>query len=573
MLDSFTVPAWTARIVTQLLDSAFVELALVVLNDEQPSPRPALSWLRAPRRDRLLFGLYRRVDQQVFKTEPNAFAPVSLGQVLDSVPVLAVTPLRPRLFEHRFDGAAIAGIEAARLDVLLRFGFRIIRGEILRSARFGVWSYHHGDSRHFRGGPDFFWEMYERKSVTGTELHLLTEELDGGPTLYRSFAATDSASLYRGRNRAYWKSAEFVMRRLTDLHQRGWDYVQARPEYCRTAYSKPIYRTPTNRQMVVFLTRLCRGMAKRQARKLVFRDTWQIMYRRAGDGGATVPARTQADAANRLANFRELPSAPGHWYADPFLARDRDRYHMFCEAFDVSRRKATIASTSIDDHGVVEAPRIVLERSYQLSYPLVFRWNDDWYMLPETRERRAVELFKAVRFPERWEFERLLLHDLDVVDATIFEHDGRLWLLANVAAPGAAIEDELCLFYADSLHEDWTPHPMNPIVSDVRRARPAGRVLSHDGQLIRPSQDCSERYGQAIAFNRIVRLTPTEYEEEPIGRLEPKSLCNAAWTHTRAALGTHTFNAEGEYEVIDVERTSLALLSWVRARATTRRQL
>ena len=463
MLDSFTVPAWTARIITQLLDSAFIDLPLVVLNDEQLSPRPGLSLPRARRRDWLLFALYRRADQRVFGTEPNAFAPVELDQALRSVPVIAVTPLRPRPYEHRFDDAAIAGIAAARLDVLLRFGFHIIRGEILRCARFGVWSYHHGDSRGFRGGPDFFWEMYERKPVTGTGLHLLTEELDGGPALYRSFAATDSASLCRGRNRAYWKSAEFVMRRLTDLHQRGWEYIESNPEYrSRTVYSKPIYRTPTNRQMAGFLPRLCWGMAKRQARKFVFRDTWQIMYRRVGDGGATVPASTRADAAHRLEDFRKVPSAPGHWYADPFLARDRDRYYIFCEAFDVSRRKAMIASTSIDDYGMVEAPRIVLERGYQLSYPFVFRWNDDWYMLPESRERRAVELFKAVRFPDRWEFERQLLHDLDVVDPTIFEHDGHLWLFANVAAPGATIEDELCLFYADSLLERLDPPPDEP---------------------------------------------------------------------------------------------------------------
>lgn len=559
MLDSLTVPAWTAKVIRQLLDSKFVDLSLVVLNSQTPLPRPRLSWLRAPRRHRLLFGLYRRIDERLFTTEPNAFAAVELDRDLSSVPTLAVTPLRLRPQEHRFDSETIDRIQAAQLDVLVRFGFKIIRGEILRCARFGVWSHHHGDNRVYRGKPDFFWEMYERNPVSGTALHLLTEELDGGPALYRSFAATDSTSLYRGRNGAYWKSAEFVLRRLADLHQRGWEYIESSPEYReKVRYLKGIYRTPTNLQMLTFLTRLLPGMAMRQARKLVFRDMWQIEYRRVDDGAASVPDRARAQGAERFPAFRSLPSPRGYWYADPFLALHRDRYHIFFEAYDLARRKATIAATWIDDRGVTRPPTIVLERDYQLSYPFVFRWDGDWYMLPSSRERRAVELFKAVAFPEQWRFERVLVGGLDVVDPTILEYDGRLWLFANVAVPGAAIEDELCLFYANSLLDEWTPHPMNPIVSDVRRARPAGRVISHAGELVRPSQDCSWRYGWAIVFSRITRLTPTEYEETAIGRVAPE------WM--RGAMGTHMFNTDGEYEVIDVERRCVTLLALPRSR-------
>jgi methionyl-tRNA formyltransferase len=50
------------------------------------------------------------------------------------------------------------------LGVLLRFGFNILSGEILTVARYGVWSYHHGDNDYYRGGPPHFWELVERRS-------------------------------------------------------------------------------------------------------------------------------------------------------------------------------------------------------------------------------------------------------------------------------------------------------------------------------------------------------------------------------------------------------------------------
>jgi hypothetical protein len=93
------------------------------------------------------------------------------------------------------------------------------------------------------------------------------------------------------------------------------------------------------------------------------------------------------------------------------------------------------------------------------------------------------------------------------------------------------------------------PHPENPVVSDVRSARPAGRVFRHDGRLIRPAQDCSRGYGTAVVFNRIDVLTTDEYAESPVGRIEPN------WAP--GLVGTHTYNSSGGIEVVDGRRFEL----------------
>ena len=43
-----------------------------------------------------------------------------------------------------------------------------------------------------------------------------------------------------------------------------------------------------------------------------------------------------------------------------------------------------------------------------------------------------MKLFRAVKFPTRWEFVKDLLTDVSAVDATVFEHDRHWYLFASV---------------------------------------------------------------------------------------------------------------------------------------------
>ena len=108
----------------------------------------------------------------------------------------------------------------------------------------------------------------------------------------------------------------------------------------------------------------------------------------------------------------------------------------------------------------------------------------------------------------------------------------------------AAPNVELFLFYADDLFSgDWKAHPQNPIISDVKSARPAGSLFVKDGKLIRPSQDCSKGYGHGIDLNEIEVLSETEYRERRILSIRPD------WD--KRIVATHTFASCGDLTVID----------------------
>jgi hypothetical protein len=183
-------------------------------------------------------------------------------------------------------------------------------------------------------------------------------------------------------------------------------------------------------------------------------------------------------------------------------------------------------------------------------------------MLPETKDNRTVQLYRATQFPHGWQLVQVLLPDVAAVDSTLLHHDGRFWLFTSgigTSDPWFDGHSELFLFFSDSLFGRWQPHPKNPVVSDIRRCRPAGHVFSENGQLIRPAQNYSAADGYAVTLNLIDVLSVTDYHETPVARISP------AWM--KGNLGTHTFNRSERYEVWD-GRTLISRMPSFRSRET-----
>lgn len=531
MIDGASVPRWIANVLDGIDACASAEVVGFVLNAESRPRRGVIERVWA-NRSSLLYRLYSRIDARRFRTARNPFDQADLSPRLGRVPVLRVTPIAPKPNEHRFDDEAIAELERWKLDVLLKFGFRTVRGAILTSARYGVWSYHHGDPDLYRGGPPLFWEIYDGARVSQSVLERITEEPEASDLIYRSISATDPISLHRSRTRIYSTSAEFVVRNLRDVYRDGDLEVMDRD---RSRLKPPAKHTPTNLQMLRFGWRVMIRLTRQKAREAVAHQQWFVAYRRREAG---LPTSATFRGATVLVPTRD------RMFADPCLVDRCSSSYLFFEQLIFAENKGVISCCELTPDGRTTPPEIVLERSYHLSYPYVFFVGEDAYMLPETGANRTVELYKAESFPTDWRFQATLLDGVWAVDPTLIEHDGLYWLFANVAVEEASRNDELSLFSAESLLGPWEPHPRNPIVSDARCARPAGRpFLDDDGSLIRPSQDCSGGYGSAVVFNRVEELSGTEYRERSVGTL------GTQWYPGNR--GTHTYTRTEIWEAID----------------------
>jgi hypothetical protein len=492
LVESSLVPAWLAALANGLAGSGSVDLKVFVVGQQRtPLSRP------------LLLRLYERMDARLFRCRPEA---------CDEVPIAA-------------DGAPTSGgLEG--YDVVLDFASH--RPEkLVAGTRYGVWVLTHGPT-----GAG----LYE------TRIDALLE--DGARAeVYRSYGAIDPVSPHRTKNQALWKAKGAVAHRLETVRRLGSAYVDLHTHSEGSGGVEAPRRPSSNRAVATRAGRTVVGIVERRVRRARAREAWIIAARaRAG------PPLAIVDSVSTK-GFSPIQWSSRASFADPFVFDDEDDTYVFFEERRAGAGKAHISYVRLDAQArpsILVTPALV--RPYHVSYPFVFRHGGEVFMILESSANRTVELYRASSFPSTWELESVLLDRVIAVDPTLLAEEARLWLFAGVAEEGAALNDELHLYSAATLAGPWEPHPANPVVSDVRSARPAGRIFRQDGNLIRPSQDCSRRYGYALVFNRIDVLTDDDYRETPVGRLEP------TWYPDLVA--THTYNFGEKVEVIDGKRVT-----------------
>ncbi len=243
-------------------------------------------------------------------------------------------------------------------------------------------------------------------------------------------------------------------------------------------------------------------------------------------------------------DFKPLTPPLDRFWADPFIWIHENKYYVFIEELLYSTNRGHLICLELDEDLNILSNQVVLERPYHLSYPFLFEYEDNLYMIPETGQNNGIEIYRCAHFPNQWEYVKTIINNVYAVDATLIEFQSKWWLFANIKEEGGSTWDVLHLYYADHpLSSDWTPHLLNPIVKDIHSARPAGRIFRENDNLIRPSQDCSLRYGYATNFNRITTLTEANYEEVCEQTFKPP-------TKSRF-LATHTYNDLGGLMAID----------------------
>jgi hypothetical protein len=496
----------------------FLDFRLVVLTSE-------------PAAQRGLWDLYVRLDRRVFGTGDDPFEPEDASPAIDRIARIAAAPV-PR------DGGwdlASEGVEAIRshhLDVLVDLGSRRLGGHVLGAARHGVWAYRWDGSCARQGGAALFRPIFEGGACYRTTLELLGEQRAEDRVIYSSLAATVPTSRQRSLEPACWKTAEFALRRLRDLYERGPDSLESASG--ESSGGADPDRSPGAAATLRYLARVASRLARRRIERRGTRPRWQIGVRRRADDALEPPTP---------AAYASVPQPPDRSYADPFPIESHGRRCVFFEDVPVATGKGVISYVALGEDAEPGEIRTALERDYHLSYPFLFQWNGAVWMIPETEQNRSVELYRAVQFPDTWRLEKTLFEDVRAVDATLLEHGGRFWLFTCMSPPGGSLRDELFLFHADSPLGDWVPHARNPVVSDVTRARPGGTIFRLGDALIRPGQDGAPEYGRALTLNRIDVLSELEYRETPISRIEPDWQPNA--------IGTHTLSRSETLEAID----------------------
>lgn len=522
VLDSLQVPGWAYYLIEKLTNCKAIEPSLIILNNQS-------SMAAASQRGPILYRVWAAFDGWVRRAKTDALQLRDGRLLLRSFPSIPVFTLQTST-TNRIAVADIARIKEANFDLLLYLGRGVLRAEISQCARLSTWSLQPGTLYGTGAAPAYFWDMYDGNRTMRNGPQVIERVNDQTRVVFRSTGITNFLSLALNQNAAAWRIANFLVTQFSDM-QRLQTRIQSRPEMLPSECS--ISRTLSNIQMAVFLVQWATRTLRHELEKRLFREQWSIALQR----------KAEVPKVNTDRNFKILRPPRDRFYADPFLIDRNGRGYLFFEDYRFASEKGVISCCLLDAEGNCGVPRVVLQRKYHLSYPFLFTWQGEVYMIPETLDNATIEMYRASEFPHTWVHEAVLMPSVSAADSTLLHYRDKWWLFTAGVLDHASPDEALFLFFADSPLGPWTAHPKNPIVSDARHARPAGCLYFDDGQLIRPGQDCSEGYGHAAQLHRVDVLSETDYHETAITSVSPD------WI--RGSRGVHTFNQCARFRVID----------------------
>jgi hypothetical protein len=450
--------------------------------------------------------------------------------VLESI---TITPTTPKTgVGYQYSDEEIQKVRDLDLDVLIRCSSGILSGELLKSARFGVISFHHADNRVNRGGPPGFWEVYLKQDNTGFAIQQLTDMLDGGNALIRGrFPTRDYFLLNQAA--LYTKSNFYLKRLLNDLA-----IDRALPAAIDSQpYFNRLFTIPSLFEQLKYMSRIGFTIAFNAIGRLLVKRhyRWGVAYM-IGDWKTLVMWR-----ANKIQN------PPNHCLADPFVISEGNREYCFVEDYDFRSSKGCICVYQLTGKSA-ERLGVALVEPFHLSFPYLFRFDSKIYMCPETSENKDIRIYECVNFPLEWKLSKVLMSNVSAVDTMIFERDGLWWLITNIDPTNTGgYGSELFIFYSDNpLGEEWHSHPQNPVVIDSARGRNAG-ILFDDKWIYRVSHKQGfGLYGRAFSINKITSLSTVGYSESELCSVEPKFFPNL--------IGCHHLHCNGNISVFDYLR-------------------
>jgi hypothetical protein len=516
VVDAPTLPRWLARAIELTLRATPSEVDLVVLPGEHNDARG-----RTATRKPLFRRLYDGLDARRFPVQIDALTPVPPDQV---------PGWNPRILRIPDTTQAQTILQASGLDALLWLARATPPEGWAQTVRYGVWRWRFGEDGAASAVEPSFRTVLADSTVLGTRLTALAQD-SGEHELAHSVNNVVRFSALRTEASVSWQAA-----RLLPIAAAG---IRAGTDASHPAVTPPD-APATGKALGLGAGLLKLGVQYvrhrlRNARRL---EKWTLAFHRGAPGDPS-----PAIVPGRYTNL--LPPRDRDW-ADPFPVKHDGVDWIFFEEFEYSRGIGYLSVAPLGVKHFTARPEPIIVEDFHLSYPFVFQHEGEYYLIPETAEQHCIQLYRAVRFPFEWKRERVLMKGTAVIDATLVEIGGVWWMFCCNLDDGRQPWSELHLFSSESPFGPWTPHPRNPVVADVRHARPAGRIFRRDNSWYRPTQDCSVAYGYALSVRRIEVLNQNEFQESEVARLDP--------TWEPGLCGVHTLNASDQLTLIDVRR-------------------
>lgn len=507
--DNINVEGWQLNCIRKMLELELVEAGLIIVIDSKPSKQI--------------------VGENTFRS----FFPIrttSLTSLMKNVTILECDSVRTVTDEDHFSEKDLEKFNDLELDFLLNISACNIGGEITKLVRFGVWSFQHSSNL-----PQYFWEIYNDEHVTFASLNQFSHQ---NILLKKGCFSTIKDSYKKNKVHITSVISEWPAMVCQDVLNNQAAYMQQGS----IAAPPPNFMKSTPKQVGGFFVKLLKNKCQKLFSKLFSYEYWNI---------GIVPKSIHEVLNDSKVKINWLFQKKDLYYADPFAYQEEGGVRILMEELDYKVVKGYISGINVEKNkewDIVTFNQAMLKFPCHMSYPFILELENQVYCVPETAEAKEASIYQLNKSSKEWKKVKTLIKDFHAVDSTIVKYGDYWWLFCTKSfSTIQSHNNELHIFYATDLFDEWKPHCLNPVKIDIRSSRPAGTPFIHEGKLYRPAQDCSRTYGGRIVLNKIKTLTISQFEEESVCFVEPQS-------DSLYPDGVHTLSSVGDITLIDGKR-------------------
>lgn len=509
--NKYELPAWEHEMLEQLIRKNLIRGFTFIAVPAKPIIKGSF-----------VYRLFRKFESWWFRSLPDAFKTINVKELYPDA-----------VFISSADNKQVAA-DFVYVSCLADKKYMPVT-----ESHWGIWSLIFGSGKYKDARPAAFWEVMNDEVVTGSFLQVTLPGKNEPVVVLNGITNTVPYSVKNSLSCIAWKSSSFLAYRLKELMLLGNElflnkYNGLYP--AENSASPEIYKAPGNLSMFWLVIRNSYRYLHYKLKRKNSNDRFTLLYSLKQYAGGKID----------LSSFKTMTLPANVFWADPFVITKGEEHFIFFEEYLYQSNKAHISLIKIDKDGNCSNPVIVLDKPYHLSYPFVFEWQDEYYMIPDTSDNKTVALYKATQFPHQWEFVTNLLENIILIDSTLVYENETWWLFGNTAINSfTSTNDQLLLYYSkDLFSKNWMTHPQNPIATDIANCRPGGKIFRMNNQLFRPAQNnASRQYGYALSINKIITLNETAYKEEKVSAIIPGK--------ENKLSAVHTFNFSDRLIVID----------------------
>ena len=474
----------------------------------------------------IFFQIYYKIEKTILSFFSPEVLELDKEYLLDEKSFFKIIKVKPLLTKYRmyseYSEKDIKSILDEKLDIMLRGNVaNIYRGKVLKLAKYGIISFHHGDSSWNRGGPPGFWEVVFKKPSTGFIIQILNENLDSGNILFKSEFATQRTyikNLYNLLNESNCFISRIIIKILSE---------QKIPYISPNKYtSVKILKSPNFFYLFKYILITLRLYVNLFIHFILKRkQRWEIGFIR--------NKWNQID----FSKIESIKNQPGRYFADPFVIESKNKHYIFVEDYNFKMSKGSISVIEIDQNNNQKLFSDVIKEKFHLSFPFIFEYKNDLYIVPESSADKSIRLYKCINFPNKWIYCYNLISNINCADTIIIKKHEYYWLLTSISDKND-FSSQLNIYYSDSpISQNWKDCSNNPVRFNIDKARNAGLIVDETEKIFRPTQTCGynkigdNQYGRTIIIRQVKSISAYDFQETYHSTIEPIFKSNLLGVH------------------------------------------